>query len=135
MTNEIRQDRPADARFYACPSTIEAGDPVLIGGILPAVALDDYDAALGGTTFRIAGTFLLSVRAISDHSSPPTGSAITQGQQLYASGTLDATTGVVYDLLIDKTSAGAKFGTLDQTTSVSSGQTADANVKLRETAS
>lgn len=137
MRNEVRQDRPADARFYLCPTTVKSGDPVLIGGILPAVAMDNYQSNSLGTVFRIAGSFDLTVIGQSDHASPPTGAAIKPGDQLYATGTLDATTNMITGLTIDKgsgVSGAQKFGTLDQTTSVASGATATATVKLRETA-
>ena len=60
MINEVRQDRPGNARFFKCPSAITSGMPVLIG-TLAAVAMDAYDSTLGGTVFRLSGTFALTV--------------------------------------------------------------------------
>ena len=83
-------------RFAVCPTTVLAGDPVLIGK-MPAVALDNYQSNEGGTTFEMSGSYLLSVLA-STAISPISGVAISFGDKIYASGgTLGAgnvTTGI-----------------------------------------
>jgi hypothetical protein len=112
MKNQLYQGTPTSRRFAACPSTIKAGDPVLIGGNVPAVALDDYQSNLGGTTFLLDGTFALEVIA-SSSDSPVVGAAIQPGDALYAHGTTDSTTGVVYNLTINKNSSDTAFGNLD----------------------
>lgn len=133
MLNEIRQDRPGDARFYLCPTTVKAGDAVLIGG-LPAIAVDDYNTKTLGTTFRIAGTFALTVIAATVVS-PITGSQVNQGDTIYATGTLDSATNVTTGLTLSKASGGTKFGTYDSTTPLTSATTStSAWVKLRENA-
>jgi len=132
MLNEIRQDRPGDARFYACPATVQGGDLVLIGA-LPGVAVDDYNAANGGTTFRFAGTFALTVLAATVVS-PLTGSQVNQGDKIYATGTFDATTNCTTDLTLSKASGGTLVGSYDDPTPILTGVTnANARVKLKET--
>lgn len=131
MLNEIRQDRAGDARFYLCPSTVLAGDLVLIGG-LPGVAIDSYNARTGGTVFRLAGTFELTVIAATVVS-PLTGSQVIQGNRIFATGTLDNTTNVTTGLTLSKASGGTAVGTYDDTTPITSGMTSTtARVKLRE---
>ena len=57
MTNQNFTGTPTSQRqVIPCPSTVKAGDPVLIGA-LPAVALDSYQANEGGTTFYFGGSF------------------------------------------------------------------------------
>lgn len=131
--NERRQDRPADARFYPCPTTVKAGDPVLIGK-LAGVALDDYSVTLGGTVFRLAGSHDLSVSAVSVIS-PQSGADIKPGDKIWADGgTTDTTTNVTTGFTLDaNSSSGVYFGNLDQSTKVSSTVTATATVKLKET--
>lgn len=137
MLNELRQDRPANARFYPCPSTILAGDPVLIGGVLPAVALNDYKAGSGpngegGTVFRISGTFQLTLVAATTVS-PIVGSAVKPGEKIYAAGTTDGTTGVKHSLTLSKDSGGTLFGSYDGESTQTSGTTeTDAPIKLKE---
>ncbi len=132
MLNERYQDRPGDALFFACPSTVLAGDAVLIGK-LPAVALDSYNAANGGTTFRFAGTFALTVIAATVVS-PPTGSACKPGDKIYATGTLDSITGVTTDLTLSKASGGTPFGAYAGTGITSGTTDTSALVKLQESA-
>src|SRR5690242_20702599 len=122
MLNELRQDRPANARFYLCPSTVQAGDLVLIGPDLPGVAVDDYNPTTGGTTFRLSGTFALTVIAATVVS-PITGSAVKQGDKIYGTGTLDSDTGITTDLTLSKASGGSLIGSYDDTTGITSGQT------------
>ena len=131
MLNEVYQDRPGDARFFACPSTILSGDPVLVGA-LPAIALDSYNAQNGGTTFRFAGTHTFTVIAATVVS-PPTGSAVLPGDKIYATGTLDAVTNITHGLTLSKASGGTLFGTAGS--SIASGLTDTAAlVKLQESA-
>src|SRR5689334_13429281 len=101
MINQLKQGTPQSNRWYPCPSAVTSGMPVLIG-TLAAVALDAYDSSTGGTTFCLTGTFALTVIAQSTQS-PVSGLAVNPGDELFASGTLDATTGVTYNLTIDKT--------------------------------
>lgn len=137
MLNELRQDRPANARFYPCPSSILAGDPVLIGGVLPAVALNDYEAGSGpegenGTVFRLSGTFQLTLVAATVVS-PITGSAVKPGEKVFATGTLDSSTGVIHDLTLSKANGGVVFGSYDGESIQTSGTTdTEAPVKLKE---
>lgn len=130
MLNELRNDRPANARFYPCPTTIEAGDPVLIGG-RAAVALESYTAASGGATFRFTGSYALTVIAATVVS-PISGSAVKPGDKLYVTGTLDSTTNVTYDLTISKATGGTLFGTYDGDGIVSGETDTAAPVMLKE---
>jgi len=133
MTNEIYQDRPDNAEWFPCPSAVTSGMPVLIGR-RPAVALDAYDSNRGGTTFRFTGTFSLTVIGQSQQS-PNSIQQINPGDRLFASGTLDATTNVTYNLTIDATRGNIAFGSLGYNGGpVLAGQTqTTAYVKLLET--
>ncbi len=134
MLNELRNDRPGDANFFLCPSTVLAGDAVLIGA-RPAIALDSYNATSGGTVFRFAGTYNLTVVAATVLS-PLTGVAIKQGQKIYAdtNGTLDSATNVYYGFTLDGATGGTLFGTLDQSTALVTATTnANTAVALKET--
>lgn len=134
MLNELRNDRPGDANFFLCPTTVLAGDAVLIGA-RPAIALDSYSAASGGTVFRFAGTYNLTVVAATVLS-PLTGTAIKQGQKIYAdtNGTLDSATNVYYGFTLDAATGGTLFGALDQSTALVTGTTnANTAVALKET--
>jgi len=131
MINEVKQDRPANAQFFTCPSAITSGMPVLIG-TRSAVALDAYDSSTSGTVFRFSGSFALSVNSASTQS-PVSGLAINPGDELFASGTLDSATNITYNLTIDKTRGNCPFGNLDQSVAVAAGLTAaTAVVKLKE---
>lgn len=123
MKNQVFTGTPTSPRFALCPSTVRAGDLVLIG-VEPACALNDYQAATGGATFYFNGTFSGTVVGSSSHS-PYTPVAIKPGDQLYASGTLDSTTNVTTALLISVTTTDAPYGVLDpsQTGGVASGTT------------
>jgi predicted RecA/RadA family phage recombinase len=132
MLNEIFQDRPANARFFPCPSTVVSGDPVLVGG-LPAVALDSYQAHNGGTTFRFSGTFELTVIAATVVS-PVTGSALKPGDKVYATGTLDTTTNITTGLTLSKASGGTLFGSYADTGLASGSTDTSARIKLKESA-
>ena len=99
-------------RFATCPTTVLAGDPVLIGK-MPAVALDNYQANEGGTTFEMSGSYLLSVLA-SSAISPVVGVTVKFGDKLYASGgTLDATTNVTTGITLTTATADPLFGYYD----------------------
>lgn len=122
MKNQQYTGTPTSRRFAVCPSTVKAGDPVLIGKI-PAVALDDYQSNTGGTTFLLNGTFQLSVIAVTQIS-PAVGAAINPGDPLYAEGTLDSTTNITTGLTISATSGDTPFGHLDPSAAIiSSGAT------------
>jgi hypothetical protein len=112
MKNQVLLGTPTSPRFAACPITVLAGDPVLIGKI-PAVALNNYNADTGGTTFYVNGTFLLTVIGRSSES-PVVTAGIKPGDNIYAVGTLDATTNVTTGLTLDaNSSSGTLFGKLD----------------------
>jgi predicted RecA/RadA family phage recombinase len=124
MKNQVFIGTPTSPRFSICPITVKSGDPVLLGSI-PAVALDDYQANEGGTTFYANGTFALMVMGRSSQS-PVVAAAIKPGGKIYAVGTLDTATNVTTDLTLDaNSSSGVLFGTLDPQyqTSVGSGLT------------
>lgn len=133
MLNELRQDRAGDAQGFLCPATVKAGDLCLIGG-LPGVAMDDYNANTGGTTFRFAGVFAFTVIAATVVS-PITGSAVNPGDKIYATGTLDSGTNVTTGLTLSKASGGTVVGVYAGTAAITSGTTStSAAVKLKESA-
>jgi hypothetical protein len=104
MKNQVYTGTSTSRRFALCPTTIKAGDPVLIGEAgdlraLAAVALDDYSAATGGTVFLFNGTFALTVIAVSQIS-PAVGEAINPGDPLFATGTFDSATNMTTGLTI-----------------------------------
>ena len=112
MVNQVFTGTPTSRRFALCPTTILAGQPVLIGTI-PAVALDNYQVLTGGTTFLLGGTFALTVVGQTVES-PQTTHKINPGDKLYASnGTFDAVTNITYGFVIDANSANNQFGHLD----------------------
>jgi predicted RecA/RadA family phage recombinase len=123
MTNQIYTGTPTSRRFALCPTTVKAGDFVLLGTI-PAVALDSYQSNTGGSTFLLNGTFALTVVGQTVES-PQTTHKINPGDKLYAtSGTLDATTNVTTGMTIDANSANTLIGRLDPTyVAVSAGAT------------
>lgn len=106
MLNQLAPD--GSVGFFLCPSAVTKGMPVLIGN-QPAVAIDDYSATTGGTTFCFEGVYALTVIGQSTQS-PVSGLAVKPGDQLFASGTLDTTTNVTYNLTIDKTRGNVPFG-------------------------
>jgi hypothetical protein len=116
MKNQMFAGTSTSQRFCLCPTTVKAGDAVLIG-TEPAVALDDYQSNEGGTTFYFNGSFFLTVVGSTSHS-PYTGHQINPGDALYASGTAHPVTGgptVTTDLLISATNTDTPFGNLDPT--------------------
>ncbi len=124
MTNQTFTGTPTSRRqIIPCPSSVVAGQPVLIGQI-PAVALDSYQANEGGTTFLFGGSFALTV--VGQSGSPLTGHKINPGDKLYADGgTLDVTTNVTTGFTLNADATyGTFFGYLDpQQPAVGSGVT------------
>ena len=111
MKNQRFTGTPTNARFVPCPTTVLAGDLVLVGKE-PACALNSYQSNSGGATFYFSGSFDGTVVGSSSHS-PYTPVAVGPGDRLYASGTFDGTTNVTTALLISKTVADTEFGFLD----------------------
>ncbi len=129
--NQVKYGVPQNRRWFKCPTAVTSGMPVLIGTIA-AVALDAYDSSMGGTTFELSGSYALTVIGQSTQS-PVSGLQINPGDELFASGSLDAATGVTYNLTIDKTRGNCPFGNLDQSTPILSGVTnTAAYVRLKE---
>jgi predicted RecA/RadA family phage recombinase len=123
MKNQTYSGTPTSRRFATCPSTVKAGDPVLLGKE-PAVALDDYSSVTGGTTFLTGGSFNLTVIG-QTVASPQTPAAIKIGEKVYATGSLDSTTNVTTGLTLDGVTTATLFGYIDPsyTGGVSSGVT------------
>ncbi len=115
MKNQYYTGTNVSRRFALCPTTVVAGDPVLIGTI-PAVALDSYQANTGGTTFLCNGSFVLTVIAATVVS-PITGSTVNPGDKLYVTGSLDSATNITTSLVISKATGGTLFGHLDPSAS------------------
>lgn len=111
MTNQTKSGTPTSRRFALCPTTIVAGEPVLLGTV-PAVAIDSYQSNYGGTTFMLNGSFALTVVGQTVES-PQTTHKINPGDKIYATGTLDSTTNVTYGLTLDANSSNTLFGRLD----------------------
>lgn len=132
MRNQVKAGLPQNNRWYPCPSQVTSGMPVLIG-TQAAVAMDDYDSSTGGTTFALDGSFALTVIGQSTQS-PNSVQAIKPGAELYAGGTLDATTNITYNLTIDVTRGNCPFGNLEAPTAgISAGATvANAVVRLKQ---
>lgn len=122
MKNQVYTGTPTSRRFVVCPSTVVAGDAVLVG-TQPAVALNSYQSNTGGAVFDFNGSFALTVNAWTG-SSPLTGQAVNPGDKIYASGSLDSTTNVTTGLTLSKNSANTLFGHLDPSgTIIASGLT------------
>lgn len=119
--NTFKMGNPQNNRWYACPSAVTSGMPVLIG-TMSAVSLDAYDASTGGATFQLDGSYYLTAIAQSTQS-PVSGLQINPGDELFASGTLDATTGITYNLTIDKTRGNCPFGNFEGPSAITSGTT------------
>ncbi len=131
MKNQYYTGTNVSRRFALCPTTVLAGDPVLIGTI-PGVALDNYQANTGGTTFLLNGSFVLTVIAATVVS-PVTGSAAKPGDKVYATGSLDSTTNITTSLVISKATGGTLFGHIDPSYStITSGTTDTAAVVVLE---
>lgn len=124
--NQVKIGVPQNNRWFPCPSAVTSGMPVIIGG-LAAVAMDAYDSSTGGTTFHLDGSFSLTVIGQSTKS-PVSGLAINPGDEIFATGTLDATTNVIYNLTLDVTRGNIPFGNLDQNAAIASGVTNTAAV-------
>ncbi len=130
MINQVKIGVPQNNRWYPCPSAVTSGMPVLIG-TQAAVAMDAYDSSTGGTTFCLDGSYSLTVVAHSTQS-PVSGLAVNPGDELYASGTLDATTGITYNLTIDKTRGNCPFGNYEGTGITSGATDTAAVVRLKQ---
>ena len=128
MKNQVYTGTPTSRRFALCPTTVKAGDPVLIGEAgdlraIPAVALNDFQSVTGGAVFLLNGTFALTVVAVSQIS-PAVGEAINPGDPLFATGTFDATTNMTTGLTISATDGDQPFGNLDPSgVTIASGNT------------
>ena len=128
--NQLKIGLPQNNRWFPCPAAVTSGMPVLIG-TMAAVAMDAYDASTGGATFQLDGDYALSVSAASTQS-PVSGQQVNTGDELYATGTLDATTGVTYNLTIDKTRGNCPFGNYTGTVPITAGTTnTQASVRLK----
>lgn len=119
--NQIKIGVPQNNRWAACPSAVTSGMPVLIG-TLAAVAMDAYDSSTGGTTFYLDGDYALTVIAQSSQS-PVSGLQVNEGDELFASGTLDTATNITYNLTIDKTRGNCPFGNYTGPSAILSGVT------------
>lgn len=129
MKNQLYTGTPTSRRFVLLPTTVKAGDALLIG-TEPCFALDDYQANSGGATCLFNGTFNTTVLGETS-ASPHTVAAIKPGAKLYASGTLDTATNVTHDLTIDANSSNTPFGNLDPSSAgVGSGLTVIAGVQI-----
>jgi hypothetical protein len=122
VTNQAYTGTPTSRREVKCPSGILSGQPVLIGK-LPAVALDNYQANTGSTTFLFGGSFFLTVVGEASES-PGYGLAINPGDPIYAQGTYDATTNITYNLTLNGNSLYPQFGYLDPDYTVNPGPVA-----------
>ncbi len=111
MKNQVFTGTPTSRRFALCPTTVKAGDAVLIG-VMPAVALNDYQANTGGAVFSLGGSFTLTVIG-QTVASPQTAAALPPGHKVFAIGTLDAPTNVTTGLTLDGATGGTLFGTID----------------------
>jgi len=103
------------------PTQVTKGMPVLIG-TMPAVAIDDRNATTGRCTFCLEGIFALTVVASSTQS-PVSGLTCNPGDELFATGTPDATTNITHTLTIDKTRGNAPFGNYLGATAITAGAT------------
>lgn len=125
MINQQFTGTPTSRRFVVLPSAanIKAGDPLLVG-VLPCVALDNYQSNEGGAVCLFGGTFTLTVVGESVVS-PQTTHKINPGDAIYASGgTLDSTTNVTYGFTLTAVSTDPQFGYLDPSyVAVSAGAT------------
>lgn len=115
------------------PTAVTVGMPVLVGTLSGVVlALQPIPAGAGSFTTATIDTgddcYNLTVIAQSTQS-PVSGLALKVGDELFASGTYDATTNVTYSLTIDKTRGNVPFGNaLD---ALASGLTGTVTVRLK----
>ncbi len=130
MKNQHFTGTPTSRRFALCPSTVKAGDAVLVGG-LPAFALDDYQSLTLGTTFLFNGSFDANVLG-STSVSPISGHALKPGDKVYYDGgTLDSSTNITTGGTLDANTGGTLFGNIDPTgPGVGSALTVLANVVI-----
>jgi hypothetical protein len=107
------------------------GIPILVGK-KAGVTLDNYEANVQGATALFSGTFYLTVVGSSSHS-PYTPLGLNPGDPVYASGTLDATTNVTYNLLLSGTAGDTLFGHSDPSgPGVAAGATSIGGVVINE---
>jgi len=128
MINQQNTGTPTSRRTVILPASgtvvIPPGTPLLVGQ-LPCVTLDGNQYAVGAPSVvcLFGGSFDLTVIGQSAES-PVTTHKINPGDKLYATGTLDATTNVTYNLTIDANSGNTFFGWLDpQSPSIAAGTT------------
>jgi predicted RecA/RadA family phage recombinase len=130
VKNQLFTGTPTSRRFALCPTTVKAGDPVLLGSE-PAVALDDYSPLTGGTTFLMGGTFNLNVLG-STAASPVSGHVLKQGDKVYyEGGVLDSATNVTTGGTLDAASASPLFGYIDPGDLATVGSTLTVNIGVR----
>lgn len=128
--NQLKIGNPEYNEWHTCPSAVTSGMPVLFGNT-SLVAEDAYDSSTGGATFNSDGWYSLTVIAQSTQS-PVAAEQINPGDELFASGTYDATTGITYNLTIDKTRGNCPFGVYEGTSPILAGTTnTAAPVKLK----
>ena len=134
MINQQNAGTPTSRRNVVLPASttvvITPGTPLLIGQI-PCVTLDGNQYAVGAPSVvcLFGGSFDLTVIGQSVES-PQTTHKINPGDKLYATGTLDATTNVTYNLTLDANGNNTLFGYLDpQSPSIAAGAT-DTNASV-----
>ncbi len=95
------------------PAAVTIGMPVLVGVLAGVVvALQPIPSPLSPTMATIdtgEDCYFLTVAGASSQS-PVANEAVKPGDELFASGTYDATTNVTYSLTIDKTLGNVPFG-------------------------
>lgn len=132
MKNQLFTGTPTSRRQVTLPNVSafnNPGIPILVGD-RAGVTMDSYQANVGGCTVEFGGTFSLTVVGSSSHS-PYTPEALAPGAAVYASGTLDSTTNVTYNLLLTGTTSDTKFGNIDPDgPGVGSGLTAIVGVSI-----
>ena len=134
MINQQNAGTPTSRRNVVLPASttvvITPGTPLLIGQI-PCVTLDGNQYAVGAPSVvcLFGGSFDLTVIGQSAES-PVTTHKINPGDKIYATGTLDVTTNVTYNLTLDANSNNTLFGYLDpQSPSIAAGAT-DTNASV-----
>lgn len=119
--NTYKMGTNQNVRWYPCPAGVTSGMPVLIG-TMAAVAVDAYDSSTGGTDFWFDGSYFLTTIGQSTVS-PAANIQINPGDELYAQGTYDPTTGVTYNMTIDVTNGNCPFGNYEGVTPILAGAT------------